>query len=382
MALKSKTTLPIILAMIILIVALVYVLFIRPNFHLVNGGVIYMDATFVGRLNQSDNETILSMGDALYVSTDEGLTKYALNGDSIWNKSFHVNDKLFMEADPYIAIVDLTGKNAYIFDENGEVGSVQTDYEIVGGYLNARGFLSLILDNDQENFINVYTNEGALVVERRTIFKKDGYPIELAMTSDGTKMMTSHLKVSDHIINSSVTFLDFSQQGEEYEDRVVGTQSMNDTMASSLNYIGDNHGVIVGDNQIDFFAFNPVPKRLNSIEVEASILDVAFTKDWLIVSYGEAKVPSGEAFANKVIVYDENGLVVSENSYDSPVTGLSAEDETYFVILSSDIVCYNAGGSLWTTTTYKPVEAIEILDKNQYLLIFDYNYEVVEIRDI
>ena len=136
---KSKTALPVVLGMTILIVALVYGLFIRPNFHRVNGGLIEFDALQIGRLNGSLNEQVRKMGDFLYLASEEGLTKYDLEGESIWNKSYHLNEMLLIVEEPYLAVVNLTGKNSYIFDENGNTAEVVTDYGIIGGYLSNHG---------------------------------------------------------------------------------------------------------------------------------------------------------------------------------------------------------------------------------------------------
>ncbi len=379
---KPRTALPIVLGMTILIVALVYGLFIRPNFYRVNGGMIEFDALQVGRLNGSLDEQVQKMGDYLYVASEEGLTKYNLEGVSIWNKSYHLNEMLFIVEEPYIAVVNLTGKNSYIFDENGSTAEVTTDYGIIGGYLSNHGYLTLVLENGQENYINLYDSMGNIRVERRTLFKNDGYPIDVAMTDDGTHMMTSHLDVSEHMVESIVTFLDYSSIGDEFEDKIIGHERLSDTMASELIFIDVTKAVVVGDNQLNFYTIDRTPSLLNEVPVLAEINYVAATENEVVISYGQAILPEGENQAYSVVVYSDNGVVKEQHQFDGEVTGLYGEDGTYYVVQSSKVSSYQSGEKIWETTVYKPLKGIYHINSDRYLLVYDHEYEVVEIRDL
>lgn len=379
---RSRTTLPTVLGMTILVVGLVYGLFIRPNFHRITGGEITFDALAVHELNTGLGETVSRMGDFLYVASEEGLTKLTLQGESVWNKSYHMNDPLFMVEEPYMAVVNLAGKNAFLLDEDGIIAEVKTDHTIVGGYLSEAGYISLVLENDTENYINVYDLEGETVVERRTIFKTDGYPIDVVMSHDGTKMMTSHLDISQHMIVSTVTFLDFSSVGEEFEDRVVGHERLSDVMAAEMFFFSDGNGVVIGDKMLNFYTMNPVPSLLNAVPATAVIEYVAHTDDQVIVSYGKATVPEGESLANTVTVYDSSGVQDAQFFMDAPVTGLTADDGTFYIIQSSKVTGYRSAVKQWTAVLYKPLSDIYHINSDRYLLEFDYDYEIVEIRDM
>ena len=379
---RSKATLPIILAMTILVVALIYGLFIRPNFHKIGGGVIQFDAIQVARLNTGLGETVSLMGDFLYVASEEGLTKFNIEGESIWNKSYHMNELLFIVEEPYMAVVNLTGKNAFIFNEDGTTSEVKTDYTVVGGYLNQSGYLCLSLENDQENYINLYDFKGNPIIERRTLFKDDGYPIDVAMSDDGRKMLTSHLDVSLHMIESTITFLDFSSTGEEFEDKVVGHQRLSEAMVAELVFLGENNGVVISDKQLNFYKIDPTPTNLNTVDVAAKIEHVAYTDQQLIVSYGSATLPEGESVANSVVVYSSSGVQEESYSYEEPVTGLCGDHGTFYVIQSSKVTSYESGNKQWETRLYKPLKSIYHFNSDRYLLEYEYDYEIVEIRDI
>lgn len=379
---ERKPTLAIMMVMTILIVALIYGFFIRPNYHLVNGGTIYLDAVYAGKLDRSKAADVVAMDDALYVATREGLTKMTLDGEHVWNKSYHYSELLFLEAAPFLGAVDITGKEAFIFDEDGSVSRIQTDYGIVSGSLNKLGYLTLVSENGGEHYISIYNYKGELVVKRRTLFKEDGYPVFVSMSDDATKMMTSHLYVSQHVVESVITFLDFSPIGEEYSDRIVGHERLKETMASKLHFMGNENGVVIGDNLLSFYQIKTTPELIKSLPINAKILDYTMTADSLVISYGEAMTPEGEAISNSVVSYSKAGEVVIMIPNESPVTNLSSDDATFFIIQSSHITKYKDGNQVWTTDLHKEAIDVYTLTNNQFLIVYAYDYEILKIKDI
>lgn len=379
---NRRTPLAVVLVMSIIIVALVYGFFVRPNYHLVNGGTIYMDAVYAGKLDVRRGARLATMNDMLYEATREGLTKLSLDGEHIWNKSYHFNELLFIEEAPYMAAVDITGKDAFIFDENGEVAHIQTDFGIVTGSINQSGYLVLVTENGGQHYIRMFKFDGEEVVYRRTIFRDDGYPIYVATSDDATKMMTSHLYVSKHMIESEITFLNYSPAGEAYSDRVVANQNFQETMASSLHFFGNDYGVVIGDNKLAFYKIDVTPELIKTIDIETVIEDYAVTEEALVISYGEAIVPEGEKHSDKVVSYSKSGEIVAELTFEEDVTDLTADDETYFVIQSSHITRYRDDKAVWDTQLHKDANEIYELSGNRYLVIYPYGYEILKIDDI
>lgn len=379
---KARTSFSVIMAMMILVIALVYSLFVRPNFHKVNGGKIDFDTVYVGQLNQGTGEMMYTMDDYLYGADQEGMNKYSSKGESIWNKSYHFDNPYYMAEAPFMAVVDLGGKACHIFDADGVTASIQTDYMIVGASLNKTGYLTLILEKDDQNYIDMYDSTGTQYISRRTFFKEDGYPIDVAMSDDGTRMLTSHLNVNNHMVESTVTFLDLSSSGEVYEDRITGYERLSDTLVTRVIFLEDHFGVVIGDNLLRFYNVEKTPVLLNELPVYSEINAITHTDDLFVVSYGEAMVPQGEEMANTVVVYDAEGVEQDRYKYESEVTGLSADDKNFYVISSSHVISYQSGKKQWETELHKPIGKVYHINNDRYLLIFDYDYEVVEIRDV
>lgn len=379
---SRRTPLAVILVMAIIIVALVYGFFIRPNYHLVNGGEIFLEAIYSGKLEVRKGARIETMDDELYIATVEGLTKLTLDGEHVWNKSYHFNELLFLNEAPYLAAVDITGKEAFIFDENGQLATIKTDYGIISATLNETGYLTIVTEDNNEHYISMYDYLGNIAVKRRTVFKDDGYPVTVAMSKEATKMMTSHLYVSQHVVESVITFLDYSSDGELYTDRIVGHERMKETMVSGLHYLNNNNVVLIGDNQLIFYHIDKLPELIKSIPIHTKIMDYEVTGDSLVISFSEALTPEGENYRDKIVSFSSAGEVLAILESENTVTDLSADEETYYIIESSHIRKYKDENQIWNTTLHKDVRDIIQLSGNQFLIVYDYNYEILKIKDI
>ena len=200
---KNKRALPAVLGMAIIVVALLYALLIRPNLYLLNGGTIYFETTNVGKLDSVAQETMAVVGENIYIASTEGLTKFDMDGNSIWNKTYHINQLLFLHEGSYMAVVGLVDKIAFVFDEDGETAKIETDYEIISATFNEAGYLLIVMENGQQNEYKVYTLNGEEVVKRHTTFATSGYPIEVAFSESGKTFISSHLLVGIlHFVHS------------------------------------------------------------------------------------------------------------------------------------------------------------------------------------
>lgn len=382
MTIDKKKSRPIIFFLALLIFVLIYGLFIRPNYHLINRGTIYLEAIGSGKLDTLKGSQITTTSDGYYIATREGLTKYTFDQKSVWNKSYHLNELLFLVEAPYMAVVNITGKEAYIFDGDGNIATIKTNHNIVSGSLNEVGFLALILEEDNKHFINMYDYQGKVVVERRTIFKEDGFPISVAVAKDASRMMTSHLDVTQHVIESMITFLDFSGKGEEFTDRVVGHERLNGTLAARINFLDNEHAVVIGDNLLSFYYIDPLPELIKSIPLDAEIEDVDALKEQLILKFGQALNPEGEVLSQKVMVFSKKGEIEIELTFEEAVTNLSTQGEALFVIQGSRVMKYIGKRKVWETNLHKDVISIYEISNNRYLIEYEYDFEILKLKDI
>ncbi len=123
-------------------------------------GITYKDYSVMKSVNRDDTDTTMYMGYA------DGYVRYSNDGIAYYNKKAYSN----MESDIYnaetqvkicgsiIAVVILTGSKIYIFDKNGNIGTVDTSLAISQIEVAKQGVVAAVLEDNDANYINLYKN--------------------------------------------------------------------------------------------------------------------------------------------------------------------------------------------------------------------------------
>lgn len=60
-----------------------------------------------------------------------------------------------------------------------------------------------------------YDSTGNILVENKVSAAKDGYPVEIALSNDGTTLIVSYLHVQSGALASNVVYYNFGDAGRE-----------------------------------------------------------------------------------------------------------------------------------------------------------------------
>ena len=379
---KNKRALPAVLGMAIIVVALLYALLIRPNLYLLNGGTIYFETTNVGKLDSVAQETMVVVGENIYIASTEGLTKFDMDGNSIWNKTYHINQLLFLHEGSYMAVVGLMDKIAFVFDEDGETSKIETDYEIISATFNEAGYLLLVMENGQQNEYKVYTFNGEEVVKRHTTFATSGYPIEVAFSESGKTFISSHLLVGDFTLRSQLALFDLTEEGANYSENIKSTLKMSDEMVSYVAYLGEDYVVAAGDQDLSFFGIESGFELLSKVGFQSRVEDIVTTDEEVIVWYGDDVDAMGNQVEEHIDVYNKKGILLGQETFDEEIKGIYASNGTYFIAFSSTIMKMDETNMVWRSSLTKTPVGCVAIDNKRYLLVYPYDYEVVRIKDM
>ena len=80
--------------------------------------------------------------------------------------------------------------------------------------------VAVILDNDDNTWINFYNPDGSLVAENLTKIDDPGYPMDVAVSDNGVMMVTFQ-DVDGSKTTSYVAFYNYGDVGQNEDDRIV-----------------------------------------------------------------------------------------------------------------------------------------------------------------
>lgn len=379
---RDRLTLQTVLVAIIVIVAVVYALFIRPNFYNFNGGKIDLEPVYSENFSTKDAYKIYNYNDYLYLSSKNGLKKISMDHESIWDKTFYMEDPQFLSDKGFMAVVDLGGKQVFVFNEEGLVMEIKVDYPIILANISSSGALVLIEETENKHLIQLYNRKGVLYAERGTHFNTDGYPIAVDISSTGEKMVTSYLSVQEGVVKSNITFFSFESESLLNPDNILGGFVLEGSMAAEVKFLDNEHVAVICDNSLTFYNLKGSPKVETQIKLDHKIDLASFNNQNLIICYGDPIIASKETTKNRIKVYSFEGKVVDEYTSSNEVRYIAGEGEHYYLITEASIEYRNAKKLVWETPMQKDVKNIMKIGKDKYVIVLQQGYEIDKIKDI
>jgi hypothetical protein len=211
-----------------------------------------------------------------------------------------------------VAVGDLNGNTIYIFDESGLKGSVDTSLSILQIEVAKQGVVVAVLEDNEANYINMYDTKGNKVYSIKTTLAGDGYPLDISVSDDGTKLMASYVYVSGEEIKANVVFYNFSEVGQNETERVVGGfNHYDDNIVGDVEFLSDTLAVAVAENVISIYKIKEYPSLEKEISIDSEIQRVFFSDQYIGVVVDNSD--NGDLY--KLLVYDTSGSKLCETTY-------------------------------------------------------------------
>jgi hypothetical protein len=147
----------------------------------------------------------MQFADGIIRYTTDGVS-YISKGKELWNKSISVQKPVIDICENYIAIAEQGSNNMSIMHKSGSQLDITMTYPIISVEVSAQGIVAANLDDGEANYIEVRDKEGEQIAIGRTVLQGDGYPVDISISNDGTKVMASYLSVDNGTTESHVVF--------------------------------------------------------------------------------------------------------------------------------------------------------------------------------
>jgi len=150
----------------------------------------------------------------------------------------------------YVSVSDRGSKQLNIYGPKGLESSNEMNYPIIKSVIASQGVTAVLLSGTGENHINYYVKEGGKeIVNRRTTEKEDGFPVDISISKDGTKLVTSYVFFSKGELSNKITFFNFGGVGDSYIYKVVGADDYGTTLIPDVEFVNNNTVCAFGDDK-------------------------------------------------------------------------------------------------------------------------------------
>lgn len=278
----------------------------------------------------------------------DGATYIDASGKVQWSITYNMNRPIIKTQGNYAVIADQKGNSIVICSvDNGQEGSATTSYPISKVDIANQGVVAVVTEDNDVSYIDYYKKNG----DKLDISKKspltEGYPLDIALSPNGYELIASYLYVDSGIMRNKVLFYNFGPNGQEIEDRLVGSfgkYAESDTIIPKVEFLTDELSVAFGDNMLSFYSTKNErePALLKDISFERQIASV-FSNDSYI---GVVFEKTDEKPAQTMVIYDKYGNVLLQEDIDFSYNNIFFDEHFIVLFNANSCLIYDFNGDI------------------------------------
>ena len=246
---------------------------------------------------------------------------------------------------------------------NGENGVVITTVDLTDGYSCEFSTGSVYL----------YDKEGTLLAEIETVVARDGFPLTIALSEDGKKLITSYMKVERDEPVSSVTFYNFGEVGRNYTRNLVGQVQYKECMVPRIEFWDNDTVLVMGENVMELFSMEERPESIHKKEITAEVESIAFGEYFCTVTKNKDGQEVLEA-------YNKSGEVCMKKVITLPYVGLHTAGDEVVLYSYSGCEVYNIkNGLVYQGSFENGIRQMFVIGGNRYYLVENRLVRVIKL---
>lgn len=242
-----------------------------------------------------------------------------------------------------------------------------------------QGVVAAVLEDNDANYINLYGADGQKIYSVKTSLAGDGYPLDISISDDATKLIASYLYVSGELIKTNVVFYNFSEVGQNETERVVGGfNHYESTIVGDVKFMNKTTAVAVGENVISIYSIKEYPKLVEEIEVSSEIERVFFDEEYIGLVLNNSD--SGDIY--KLLIYNLSGNKVCETTFNTQYDSIAIDGKSVVMSNANGIVVMNFRGKVLADLSMDlPVEYVLTYgSRGKYIMINSKYIQNIKLR--
>ena len=319
----------------------------------------------------------MKFADGMIGYTTDGISYYA-GGREIFNKAISIIAPIVSVSNEYVVIGEKKSSEINLIDKNGSLSKITSTYPIVGLDVSDKGVVAAVLDDGTANYIEFYDKSGSRLVSGRTVLEGDGYPIDISISDDSTRLVASYLAISEGTAQSKVVFYNYSSVGENEVDRIVGGfNQYKDTIVPEVSFINDSTVVAMGDNMFSIYNIKQKPKLIHEEKFEDKIQSVFFSEKNIGIVY----ISNDSAYTQVLKVYDTEGKSIFSKTIDFKYNDIAFAGEN--VVMYDEAMCrmYSfTGKERFNYTFEKKINSLIPIKDDMFIIAGDTAIEEIELK--
>lgn len=275
----------------------------------------------------------------------DGVTCISARGNEQWIDTYEMKNPQIAVSGNFAVIADRQGSELRIYDADGKVGGTQTLLPLTRAAIAQNGVTAVIEEDSSSSYIMFFKKDGtALDITIKSIISGDGYPTDLAISPDGTRLMVSYEYLSGGDMKGRVVFYDFSEIGKNIPNRLVGgfDEPFADGFVADVLYFDGTWSAAVSTEGLFFFSSRNLtsPALVREVRESEEIRSLFYNEHYIGVVVNA--VNSEKRY--RLEVYKPDGTEVFKKEFDEPFTNAAVDGDHVFLFSQAAAQIYNMAG--------------------------------------
>ena len=364
-----------------IIITFASVVILAVGFYLVNRILTknYNSFEVLNTIAREDSNAVqyISYNHKLIKYSRDGISALSADGKLLWNASYEVKNPKAVVCEGYVAVADIGGKYAYSFDSKGTTYELTTTLPIIDVSISRQGVLCVTVEGDDYNEILLYSNTGTKLAVKQTSVQTNGFPVDVALSNDATKLVCSYVRIEKGVLESVIGFYNFNKVGENYEDNLVGVIPDQQTVVHDIVFL-DNNTILMSSNKgFSLYEMLEIPSEILTETFDDEIESMFYTDKY----YGYIIKNSENEDTKQLLLYNLKGknILKKDITFDYEAVQMSGEDIIFNTETEIQIIETNGNLKFKYTLETPIISIMPSNDKDEYILINDQDITQIKL---
>lgn len=286
----------------------------------------------------------IPFGENVIRYTRDGATYIDGSGNNVWTVSYEMRTPISNVNGDYAVIADQQGNQMYICNTTGCTGVAETQLPITKAAVSSIGVTAAVVEDSTASYIFYFRRDGeALGINIKMLLSGDGYPVDIALSPDGTQIVMSVMYLDGGTMKNRVVFYDFSEIGKNVNNRYIGgfEEEFDGQMVARVRYLNQDTVCAFSDTGLTFISVrNVIPDpNVISVTVEEEIESICYSDQ-----YAAVIVDNQSGTPYRMDIYATDGTLKESIEFDYPYTGASIDGDKVILYNGESCMVYNLDG--------------------------------------
>jgi hypothetical protein len=291
----------------------------------------------------------LSYGEAVVKYSKDGAVAIDKDGNLLWNVSYNMSDPIADTCGKYVVIADRGSNTINVLNGKGSAGSYSTAYDIIKVEVASQGVVAALMEEGEKNFITLYDLDGTDLGEIETTVSGEGYPLDISLSDDGKKLVTSFLTISNGTVIDKVSFYNYGEVGQNMTDRFVGGWAFDEgIIVPRVAFVNNDTVCIYKNDGFKIYSMEQIPSNTFEKELEGRIQSILYND-----KYTGVVLEALEGTSKHLILYDLSGKKVLDKVLDFDYDNIFMTDEEIIMYGKSSCIVMKTNGKVKFRSTFE-----------------------------